>query len=305
MLEHVRAWVYSQAWAIEPGKLSEILGVLELRASGFRISDEDIAEVAGASPAADRRAPRRGPVAVLPIMGTITHRASFITEASGFASTQKLSRQFAELAADPEIRAIVLDVDSPGGTVPGVPELAEQIYRARTPDRPIVAVANSLAASAAYWLAASADEIVATPSATVGSIGVFSVHADLSRALDAEGVKYTLISAGKYKTEGNPYEPMGEDAQAAQQAFVDAFYNRFVADVARGRGVEDRAVREGYGEGRVLGANAARSAGLIDRIGTLEATIARYAGAGGVVEAPSRARADLEIRERAARLRRR
>jgi capsid assembly protease len=125
-------------------------------------------------------------------------------------------------------------------------------------------------ASAAYWLAASASEIVALPSAQVGSIGVFSMHEDVSKALDEKGVKVTLISAGKFKTEGNPFEPLSDDAKAAVQGTVDFYYGQFTSDVANGRGVAVDSVRAGFGEGRVVTAKDALKLGMIDRVGTLD-----------------------------------
>lgn len=179
-----------------------------------------------------------------------------------------------EALADPEVGAIVIDIDSPGGVVDGIPEAAAEL-RALRGTKPIIAHANSMAASAAYWLAAQADEVVMTPSGAVGSIGVYATHRDLSGAMEMMGVKNTLISAGKYKTEGNPYEPLSDEAKAHIQQDVDHFYGLFTADVAKGRNVTPKAVREGYGEGRVLNAQAALEAKLVDRVEPISETVAR------------------------------
>ncbi|MCC7371633.1 MAG: S49 family peptidase, partial [Chloroflexi bacterium] len=136
-------------------------------------------------------------------------------------------------------------------------------------------------ASAAYWIASSADEIVVTPSGEVGSIGVFTAHEDISAALEAEGVTVTLISAGKYKTEGNPFEPLSEEARGAIQARVDDYYSMFVRAVARGRGVKPADVRGGFGQGRVVGADEAVRLGMADRVGTMAQTVERLAGRRG------------------------
>jgi signal peptide peptidase SppA len=162
---------------------------------------------------------------------------------------------------------ILIDIDSPGGSVYGVVELADEIQSARSQKR-IVAVANSLAASAAYWIGCSASEFYVTPGGEVGSIGVWQAHQDYSQALDEAGVKTTLISAGKFKVEGNPYSPLNDEAQSFMQSRVDEYYAAFTKAVARGRGVPISQVREGMGQGRVLGAAAALAQNMVDGIAT-------------------------------------
>lgn len=195
-------------------------------------------------------------------------------------------RSFRDALSNPEVGAIVIDVDSPGGVVDFIPETAAEIRAARG-QKPIVAVANTLAASAAYWLASQADEISVTPSGEAGSIGVYAAHRDLSGALEMAGIKNTLIHAGKFKVEGNPFEPLTDEARAHIQEDVDAFYSMFTADVARGRGVKQTEVADGYGEGRVLNAKDAVRAGLADRVETLSEAVARLASRsrGGVTQA--------------------
>lgn len=272
---HIVSYVANTIWAITPEKLHELLAVLAFRAAGHEFSAEEIQARIGTPPAA---APaRRGAVAVLPIRGVIAHRAGGLEESSGGSSTERIQSQFRQLLADDQVGTILLDVDSPGGTVPGVAELAETIAAARG-QKPIVAMANSMMASAAYWIASQADEIVSIPSGTIGSIGVFTAHQDLSRALELEGIKVTLLSAGKFKTEGNPFGPLSDEARGVIQARVDAAYDNFVKAVASGRGASQKAVRDGYGQGRALSAPDALKAGLIDRIGTMDETIGRLVG---------------------------
>jgi signal peptide peptidase SppA len=175
------------------------------------------------------------------------------------------------------IGTIVYDLDSPGGTVPGIQELAAKMFALRGQVKQIAQI-NSLAASAAYWLAAQCDERVCMPSGTAGSIGVYTAHEDLSKALEQEGISVELISAGKYKVEGSPFGPLSPEARAVKQAGVDAAYAQFTKDVARGLGVSPAAVRNGYGEGRALGATDAKAAGLIDRIATMDETLGRLVG---------------------------
>lgn len=284
---HVMALVREQPWAILPAKLAVITDLLRFRAEGGRLTAEQIADRIGA--AAERPNPARaGAVAVIPVYGTIVQRVDLFTEMSGGTSTERLSATFAQAVADPSVGSILLRIDSPGGGVYGVAEVADQIFKARG-KKPIVAVADSMAASAAYWIASAADEIVVTPGGEVGSIGVFAAHEDISRHLDAEGVGVTLISAGKYKVEGSPFEPLGEEARAAMQSRVNDYYSLFVRAVAKGRGVSVDDVRGGFGEGRVVGAQQAVKFGMADRVDTYDATVARLARGGA---RPSGQRAD-------------
>ena len=218
-------------------------------------------------------------IAVLPLFGTIAHRMGMMSDFSGGTSMERFSQYLRSAVGDPTVKSIVMDIDSPGGTVNGVPELADEIYQARAV-KPVVAVANSQAASAAYYLASQASDIVAIPSGEVGSIGVFAAHEDLSKALESRGSKVSLISAGKYKTEGNPFEPLNEDAKAAIQDKVNHFYDMFVNAVARGRNTTPDAVRNGYGQGRMLNAEPARRAGMVDRVATWDRTLKRLGAKG-------------------------
>lgn len=273
---HIAEYLYGTPWAILPSKFAGMSAAFRRHAAGVSISAEDLAAIkAAAAPA--RQTARSGTVAVLPLTGVISQRASLITDASGGTSTEVWRRIFSELVADPQIGSIILDVDSPGGSVYGIPELWDVIASARVV-KPVIAVANAMAASAAYWLATAASELVVTPSGQVGSIGVFASHTDLSKAAELEGVRTTLVSAGKYKTEANPYEPLSEEARAALQAQVDAYYGQFVAAVAKGRGVSASDVRSGFGEGRMVNAQEAVRLGMADLVGTLEDTIRRLAG---------------------------
>jgi signal peptide peptidase SppA len=178
---------------------------------------------------------------------------------------------------DPNVKAIVIDVDSPGGTVSGVDELATEIYNARKQGtKKITAVSDCLCASAAYWIASQANEVVVSPTSLTGSIGVYQLHEDDSEMLSQVGVKVTLISAGPYKTEGNSYEPLGEEARVAMQGMVDDFYGMFTKAAARGRGVAVKAVTGGFGQGRLLTAQDAVKQGLADRIATLDEVLTKF-----------------------------
>lgn len=272
---HIVRAVSETPWAIRPERLAAILDLVAYRAAGHRLTPAQIeARVGGGAPA--RQVVTAGSVAVIPLTGVLVPRAGLMTQVSGATSVAQFSEALRGAAADPGVDAILIDIDSPGGMVDLVPETAARIREAREA-KPVVAIANTDAASAAFWLAAQASELVVSASGTVGSIGVFAAHDDISASQEMRGVKTTLISAGRYKTEGNPFEPLTDEAHAAIQGRVDEFYGMFIRDVASGRGVSENAVREGFGEGRVVTARDALSLGMVDRIDTFEATLDRVA----------------------------
>ena len=278
-LAHLLAFVRTTPWAILPTRGQAMLDVLARRARGVRLSDwevEAIVEPERSLFAARRESAgaTRGGVAVLPIYGTLVHRDHDVGGASGggLVSTESIAHALRSADANPDVGTIVLDIDSPGGSVLGIEELAAVMESIR---KPIVAVANGLAASAAYWIASVADELVVTPSGEVGSIGVVAVHEDHSEALAADGVKLTFVTAGANKAEGNSAAPLSEEARAHLQSQIDAYYSTFVKTVARGRGVTPKAVEANFGQGRVFVAREALRLGMVDRVATLDETIAR------------------------------
>jgi signal peptide peptidase SppA len=215
---------------------------------------------------------RGGGVAVLPLKGILTSQPSVLDELFGLDTKPPVPafrEQLGAAVADPDVKAILLDIDSPGGSTDLLPETAADVRQARQ-HKPVVAIANTLAASAAYWIGSQADEFVITPSGQAGSIGVFAMHQDESGALEQLGVDVSLIHAGKFKVEGNPFAPLDDDARANMQDTVDKMYGLFVDDVAKGRGVSADTVRAGFGEGRVLLADDALKAGLADHVATYE-----------------------------------
>lgn len=272
----VRA-VLETPWAILPSTLSALVEVLVMRVSGEQLTPEEIEARIGSGPSR-RDASRQGSVAVIPIYGVLVPRADMFTQMSGGTSVERLRATLREAVADPDVSQILLNVDSPGGQTDLIQEFAADIRAARQ-KKPVTAVANTKAASAAYHLASQADELVVTPSGHVGSIGVFAAHDDVSAMQEKLGVKTTLVSAGKYKTEASPYEPLSDEARAHIQELVDEHYATFTADVAKGRKVSVETVRNGFGEGRMLSAKQALKEGMVDRIDTLEATLRRLGSA--------------------------
>lgn len=266
----------AEPWFIDPRRAAQMIEALALRAEMGPMP-------VSANHEPGHSAQTKGAIAVLSLNGTIAPRISGMDAMSGnFVGLDQFQRSFAEAAQREDLSAIVLSVDSPGGQVDLVPETAEMIYEARREGRPIVAVANTLAASAAYWIASAADHVAVTPSGEVGSIGVFTVHEDVSQALEAEGVKVSIIRAGSRKIESNPFEPLTDEARAAVQQRVSAFYDMFVGSVAKHRGVDPAVVRADpedggahMGAGRTYDAKTAVSLGMADSIETLDQVITR------------------------------
>ena len=273
-LEYVYAYLAGAPLAIEPGKLRMILAVLDARRGGQPLAydEDDSAEPDDAAESLDL-APS-GSVAEITIRGTLSEHPSAFERSSGGTSYARIRRGLQEATADPSIKTLLLNIDSPGGAVHGCSELAGEIYALRDRVR-VVALANSQLASAAYWLASGASEIVATPgSTTVGSIGVVHLYQEHSERLEREGIRSHVFRTPENKAELTGLEPLPDDAAAAIRRTCASSYERFVADVAAHRGVSADVVRSGYGEGRAIPAADALAAGLVDRIATREELVA-------------------------------
>lgn len=263
----------SAVWAITEEKFATMREVLEAHACGIEMSAEEFAEMRAAQPQASP--PRMvKSVQVIPVVGVMAQRMNIMSALSGGVSTEMLRKQIVSAVNDPAVDAIVLDVDSPGGNFAGSPELAETIRDLRD-TKPIVAVANSLMASAAYLISSGATEIVAAPGSDVGSIGCFVLHEDESGFAEMNGVKQTLVRSAPLKAVANSWEPLSDEAKQILQTRVDNAHAMFVNAVAKGRGVKPSVVDSTYGQGDIVAAKDALAAGMIDRIATLDETIQR------------------------------
>ncbi|WP_315705050.1 MULTISPECIES: S49 family peptidase [unclassified Bradyrhizobium] len=301
VLVHIADRVLNRPLMILPDKLALIASVLEGRIGIDATELKDLA----LSPEASRfsgsyiGADGNGRVyrvdkgvAMIQVLGSLVNRGAWIGARSGMTSYEGLAFQLAQAAADPEVKSVVLDIDSPGGEAVGAFEMADRV-RAVGKSKPVVAVINGMAASAAYAIASAATQIVASPSGVAGSIGVVLMHADYSNALHQKGVKPTLIHAGAHKVDGNPYEPLSADVRAGLQAEVDNFYSLFVSSVAQGRKgrMTEKAVRAT--EARTYIGQAAVDAGLVDAIGSFETVLADLSKSGAVRNSnPKRASMD-------------
>jgi len=288
-------------WAIHPEKGRAIMEFLSFAAAGGRNGPSEVQAITGRAPVAyddgetgeERRARMaaaeekaiadRGGVAIVALKGVLSPRLSDEMDVSGPGGTsaEGFAKRFSAALNDPRVGGVIVDVDSPGGNVLGIKEATDAVYAARGGDKPVVAVASPIAASAAYWIAASAGELVVTPSGEVGSIGVYTWHEDLSKALADAGVVVSLITASSapHKAETHPAFPLSDEARAAMQEGVDRYGQSFVDAVARGRGVSAADVVKRFGGGRMIGADEALAAGMVDRIGTLDDEIARMSAA--------------------------
>lgn len=227
-------------------------------------------------PADRRRLDVRGGVAVIPITGPIRPRGSALGAFLGFASVDGLRELVDEAFGREEVTAIVFEVDSPGGLVGGVADLAAHI-RSKRGEKPMTAVARESMYSAAYWLASAADEIVVTQTAGVGSIGVLAVHWDDSKMWEEMGSVPTIISSGKKKAQFSSLVPLTPEAREELQASVDRVAALFFRDVAKQRAGLTAAAIQAL-EGGEFEGKAAVEAGLADRVDTFDAVLRRAAG---------------------------
>jgi signal peptide peptidase SppA len=195
----------------------------------------------------------------------------------GATGYNEIRDDVAAAVADPKVLAIALRVNSPGGETDMAFETASEIERANQV-KPVVAIVESAAYSAAYLLASAAREIYVTPvSGGVGSIGVYSMHADYSKMLEKDGITVTLISAGTGKVDGNPYEPISDSARATAQVEIDRLYGEFVDAVASRRRISADAIRA-FGAQCFHGASSAIAAGLCDYAATSEQAVLTISG---------------------------
>ena len=259
-------------WAVR----EELLPALARASTGAGLGD--LAALGEQFAAGRSERPTAGGVAVITLRGVITPRPSLMNMLFGGGGTglESFRRAFRDAVDSEDVGSILIDIDSPGGSTDLIAETAAEILAARG-SKPIVAIANTMAASAAYWIASAADEVVVTPSGEVGSIGVFSLHEEYSKMDERIGITTTIVKAGKYKAETNPYEPLSEEAREAMQESVDEFHGMFLAAVAKGRGVSASTARKDFGEGRVVTAKKAVAAGMADRVATFEETVQRLA----------------------------
>lgn len=211
--------------------------------------------------------------AVLPIMGGLTHRATGMDAlcTGGLSSYAGLMKAYDEALADDSVERIVMHVDSGGGEATGCFDLANHIYANRG-KKPVIAYVDGMSASAAYALTSAADEVIASPNADVGSIGVIMVHEDWSKMLAKEGIEATIIKAGANKGMGSPYAPLSKEAKETMQARIDDLYDAFTGLIAQNRPMTQSDAKNT--EASVYNAQESLKLGLIDKIMTPDEFVA-------------------------------
>jgi signal peptide peptidase SppA len=205
-------------------------------------------------------------IAVVPLAGVIT-RHGYYGWFSSSPGSLALGRMLQKLDRDEAIAAIVLSVDSPGGSAYGTPELSEVLFEIRKAGRTkTIAVVDPLMASAATYVATAAEKVYAIPTADVGSIGVISSYTDYSRYLEERGIKVDFFRTPEKKARFTGYEPLSEDMRKTTQDRIDQLYDQFVADMARNRKVSEKWVKEHFGQGELISSAEGVENKLIDGI---------------------------------------
>lgn len=308
-LQHILAAIRAQPWAILPEYLSAIEAIAArafesgalatVAADGHRdrLSDglQAIAATGMPMTGAAMSTVRDGS-AVIPVFGPIFPRSTMLNSSAGGTSLDAIMRDFRVALADADVRRIVLMIDSPGGVVSGLGEAAAAI---RASTKPVTAFVTGLGASAAYWLASQASEMVLDSSAQVGSIGVaFSMSRQVQPGADGR-MNYEIVSSN---APNKRPDPTTDDGLAALQSELDGIEAVFHADVAKGRKVSVATVRSEFGRGATVAARCAVELGMADRIGTLEGVlkVARGAGGKGVGAHRDRVAAEVQLRRLAA-----
>lgn len=267
LLPHLAARLFGAPLLIHRPKLDVILSVL-----GSRVGLGDLSAPTGfvqpdrSAALADTGAAQSG-IAVIPIYGTLVRRTQGLEAQSGLTSYAGIAQSLETALADPGVAAILLDIDSPGGESSGVFDLADRI-RAATAIKPVWAVANDMAFSAAYALASAASRLIVSRTGGVGSIGVIAMHVDQSVKDQQDGIAYTAVFAGDRKNDLNPHAPISGEAHSFLQGEVNRIYDLFATTVAKHRGMGVNTIKSTQAA-LFFGADAVAS-GLADDVGTLD-----------------------------------
>ena len=270
-LPHVASRMFGMPLMIARAKLEVILGVIGPRLTG------NLAQPIAIDPSG-RQEPSitAEGIAVVPIIGTLVSRSSYVDAASGLASYGELGDAISAAFEEPAVHGIVLEIDSPGGEVGGLFDLVERIGALKTATgKPLFAVASEAALSAAYAIASTADRVYVTQTGEVGSVGVVAAHIDESAADAKAGLVWTFVFAGERKIDGNAHQPLSGAARTSIQIDIDQLYEQFASLVAKNRGLTLEAIRGT--EAAIYRGQRGLRAGLADRIGTVETAVADMA----------------------------
>ena len=263
-LPYLASRLYGTPLLIARPKLEVILGVVARKLAGDTLATPQPATVDTGMTGGLQNLEG---IAVIPILGTLVRRASYIGAASGLTSYHDIEAMAEAAFADPMVKAVLLEIDSSGGEAGGVFDLAQRLRAlSQTSGKPLWAIADEAALSAAYAIACAADRLWLTRTAEVGSIGVVAVHIDESVADAKAGLNYTFLHAGAHKIDGHPHAPLPAPVAADIQADIDQLHDQFIALVAGFRRLTSEVIRAT--EARVYRGEAALQAGLADQIGT-------------------------------------
>lgn len=278
---HVAQRVFNTPLLMHPQKLDAIIAGVGQRVLGTSAPLIQVGEAAKAELAPEMFTTKRGQrtdrgwrlvdgVAVVNAMGALVHRTRLEADSTLLIGYNDMAADMEDAMAHPDVHAILQVYDTPGGEVAGAFEYGQRIFDMRG-RKPIVAIADGMAASAGYLGASAADEVVITSTGYAGSIGVVMRHVDFSRALANEGIQVTHIFAGSHKVDGNPYEPLPVAVREHLQADIEGLYTMFVQAVSKHRGLSEQAIRDTGAA--VFRGQAAITAGLASRISTTDTLI--------------------------------
>jgi signal peptide peptidase SppA len=215
----------------------------------------------------------QGDIGIVAIKGSLTNRDSWMNRFFGVTSYADIRRSLMYAANQPEVKAIMLDIDSGGGAVSGVADVGNLIKLIDGSVKPVYTFSDGAMCSAAYWLGCSAREVYSSNVSTVGSIGVIATHMEYSKALKDEGVGVTVMRAGEYKALANALEPLSDKAKVQLQNQLNAAYNVFLEHVADCRGTTVALCDANMAQGREFFGKEALGAGLVDGIETFDSAV--------------------------------
>jgi len=269
--------IITSPWAIIPAQLIEMQTVYLTHTRGEKIDLAAIEARIGRPLNNETKAydVTDNGTAIVYLDGVISKRMNFFQKISGGVSSQLVTKDFMDAMANPQVKSIVLYIDSPGGSVDGTQDLAQTVFSARGQGKPIIAFTDGMMASGAYWIGAAAERVyISNDTTMVGSIGVVARHIDVSKAEEQMGIKTTEITAGRYKRIASEYAPLGESGRQSIQDALDYIYSVFANDISKFRGLSAEPVKDGKGEtipwadGRIFNGKEAIDAGLVDGVST-------------------------------------
>lgn len=269
-------YLTTSAWAMDGAIFAKLVEVVQRHVDGTRLTAEQVQAAIDDGSNADvepREYEVRDGVAVIGVSGVIAKHSRLVNGSSQprGSSIEAIRPLLDKALGDGKVKAILLDIESPGGSIAGLPDFADAIYAAGE-EKPVVAFGNDMAASGAYWLGSQAAAFYANQSALIGSIGVYSVLIDSSEAAKQAGVKFRIIRSGQHKGVGETGVPISDENLARVQDCIDEWYGMFTGAILRGR-ARAGLTAEDLGEiadGRVLVGTQAVEAGLIDGIRTFD-----------------------------------